>query len=101
MVVALKTGMRSKRRKELDTDNLSPHRLSSGWAACKTRETTTPLVTRPTEPRALRWGIVLAGGDGTRLQSLVKLICGEERPKQFCPLFGAVRCWLRRSGERN
>ena len=22
-----------------------------------------------------------------RLRSLVKLICGEERPKQFCPLF--------------
>jgi len=34
-----------------------------------------------------RWGVVLAGGEGTRLRTLVKLICGEERPKQFCPLF--------------
>ena len=33
-----------------------------------------------------RWGIVLAGGDGTRLQCLTRLICGDERPKQFCSL---------------
>jgi hypothetical protein len=65
MVVALKDGMSSRRRNELGTDNLSPHRLSSGWAACKTGETTTPLVIRPTEPKALRWGVVLAGGDGS------------------------------------
>lgn len=36
-----------------------------------------------------RWGVVLAGGDGVRLQPLTKFICGDERPKQFCPLFGA------------
>jgi mannose-1-phosphate guanylyltransferase len=35
-----------------------------------------------------RWGVILAGGDGTRLQKLTRLICGDERPKQFCPLFG-------------
>jgi len=28
-----------------------------------------------------RWGVVLAGGDGTRLRSLVKLICGAFREK--------------------
>jgi len=39
------------------------------------------------DSRRNRWGIVLAGGEGTRLRTLVKLICGEERPKQFCPLF--------------
>ncbi len=35
-----------------------------------------------------RWGIILAGGDGTRLQPLTRLACGDNRPKQFCPLLG-------------
>lgn len=35
-----------------------------------------------------RWGVVLAGGDGTRLQPLTRLACGDDRPKQFCPLLG-------------
>jgi len=34
------------------------------------------------------WAVVLAGGDGTRLQALTQLISGDERPKQFCPIFG-------------
>lgn len=35
-----------------------------------------------------RWGIVLAGGDGTGLHRLTRLVCGDDRPKQFCPLVG-------------
>jgi len=35
-----------------------------------------------------RWGVVLAGGDGVRLRELTRLIVGDDRPKQFCPLFG-------------
>lgn len=35
-----------------------------------------------------RWGVILAGGDGTRLQTLTRRITGEETPKQFCPLLG-------------
>jgi mannose-1-phosphate guanylyltransferase len=35
-----------------------------------------------------RWGVILAGGDGMRLRPLTQLICGDDRPKQFCPLFG-------------
>lgn len=35
-----------------------------------------------------RWGVILAGGDGTRLQPLTRLACGDDRPKQFCPLLG-------------
>ena len=35
-----------------------------------------------------RWGVVLAGGDGVRLRPVTRLICGDDRPKQFCPLFG-------------
>jgi mannose-1-phosphate guanylyltransferase len=34
------------------------------------------------------WAVVLAGGDGTRLRSLTKLISGEDRPKQFCHVYG-------------
>lgn len=35
-----------------------------------------------------RWGVILAGGDGTRLRSLTQRIAGDERPKQFCPILG-------------
>jgi mannose-1-phosphate guanylyltransferase len=35
-----------------------------------------------------RAAIILAGGDGTRLKSLTRQISGDERPKQFCALFG-------------
>jgi len=43
------------------------------------------------DPRLLarRWGVILAGGDGTRLQKLTRHICGDDRPKQFCPLVGS------------
>ena len=35
-----------------------------------------------TEP----WALILAGGDGWRLQRLTEAILGSPRPKQFCPL---------------
>ncbi len=34
------------------------------------------------------WAVVLAGGDGTRLQELTNRIAGDSRPKQFCQFFG-------------
>jgi mannose-1-phosphate guanylyltransferase len=34
------------------------------------------------------WAVILAGGDGTRLKSLTQLISGEDRPKQFCDVYG-------------
>ena len=38
--------------------------------------------------REHRWGVILAGGDGTRLRPLTRLVSGDDRPKQFCPLLG-------------
>ena len=34
------------------------------------------------------WGVILAGGEGSRLRSLTQLISGDDRPKQFCRLWG-------------
>jgi Nucleotidyl transferase len=34
------------------------------------------------------WALILAGGEGTRLQDLTRSVAGDFRPKQFCPLFG-------------
>lgn len=34
------------------------------------------------------WAIILAGGDGTRLQSMTRAITGDNRPKQFVGVIG-------------
>jgi mannose-1-phosphate guanylyltransferase len=34
------------------------------------------------------WAVILAGGEGSRLKSLSRFIAGDDRPKQFCALFG-------------
>jgi mannose-1-phosphate guanylyltransferase len=38
--------------------------------------------------QADRWGVILAGGDGTRLRALTRELSGDDRPKQFCPVLG-------------
>ena len=43
---------------------------------------------RVSSDRKRRWGVVLAGGDGVRLRPLTNLIAGDDRPKQFCALYG-------------
>ena len=35
-----------------------------------------------------RWAVILAGGDGTRLQSMTRAITGDNRPKQFVAVIG-------------
>lgn len=35
-----------------------------------------------------RWAVILAGGDGTRLQAMTRSITGDDRPKQFVPVIG-------------
>lgn len=35
-----------------------------------------------------RWGIVLAGGEGTRIRPLIESWLGSARPKQYCTFFG-------------
>ena len=45
------------------------------------------------------WAVVLAGGDGSRLQSLTHHISGDRRPKQFCSIFGG-RSLLAHTRER-
>ena len=37
-----------------------------------------------------QWSVILAGGEGVRLRSLTRLISGDDRPKQFCPLIGGL-----------
>jgi mannose-1-phosphate guanylyltransferase len=45
------------------------------------------------------WGIVLAGGEGVRLRTLARRICGDDRPKQYIPLLGK-RTLLRQTLDR-
>jgi mannose-1-phosphate guanylyltransferase len=41
------------------------------------------------QTRPATWAIVLAGGQGVRLRSLVRQICGDDRPKQFARIIGS------------
>lgn len=49
---------------------------------------------RVSGPRGDLWIVVLAGGEGTRLQSFTQQVLGTERPKQFCRIIGTPKpCW--------
>ena len=55
------------------------------------------LLTAPTPNH--HWGIVLAGGEGSRIQHFLKEEFGLERPKQYCAILGN-RSMLRHTIER-
>ena len=48
----------------------------------------TQRTTTPGSPRMDFWAVVLAGGEGVRLRPLVRTAVGDERPKQYVPIFG-------------
>jgi mannose-1-phosphate guanylyltransferase len=50
-------------------------------------------------PGANLWGVVLAGGQGSRLQGFLRQVLGTERPKQFCRIIGS-RSMLRHTWDR-
>jgi len=50
-------------------------------------------------PNRHGWALILAGGEGTRLQDLTRSIAGDVRPKQFCRLFGG-KTLLRQTRDR-
>lgn len=37
-------------------------------------------------PAERLWAVVLAGGQGLRLRPLTRLVCGDDRPKQYAPI---------------
>jgi mannose-1-phosphate guanylyltransferase len=43
---------------------------------------------RPQKGKKYLWGIILAGGDGNRLQKFVERLYGYNRPKQYCTIVG-------------
>jgi mannose-1-phosphate guanylyltransferase len=47
-----------------------------------------PVVMPSVQRSRHRWAVMLAGGDGTRLQDLTVKIAGDSRPKQFCSILG-------------
>jgi mannose-1-phosphate guanylyltransferase len=66
--------------------------MSSDLIESKSRVRTSveeaPVVRRSAQDSGHRWAVLLAGGDGTRLQSLTLTIAGDSRPKQFCSIIG-------------
>ncbi|MBI2114665.1 MAG: NTP transferase domain-containing protein [candidate division NC10 bacterium] len=49
--------------------------------------------------RGALWGVILAGGDGTRLRPFLRDVHGTDRPKQFCAIIG-TRSMLRHTLDR-
>lgn len=72
------------------------HRMSYGEIALRK-----PIarVEQDDQPRGKLWAMVLAGGNGVRLQPLTRRLYGEDRPKQYAALVGS-RSLLRQTLDR-
>ncbi len=58
-------------------------------SAFRRDEDAKPLRSRPqASSHDMRWGVILAGGDGSRLRGMTHLMYGDDRPKQFCKFLG-------------
>lgn len=44
------------------------------------------IMQKTAEKQTNHYAVILAGGDGSRLKSLTRIVSGDERPKQFCPI---------------
>jgi mannose-1-phosphate guanylyltransferase len=53
----------------------------------------------PHEKTRHSWGVILAGGEGTRMKRFLKTELGQDRPKQFCSIVG-TRSMLRHTIDR-
>ncbi len=84
--------MRSLTRPTLGVRSPNLKSSSKGGGRTADARAMLPVATRINSPAQRRWGVILAGGDGVRLRPLTRIISGDERPKQFCALFG--RCTL-------
>ncbi len=62
--------------------------LSQARSAVRTPVEEAPVVMLSAQGSRHRWAVMLAGGDGTRLQSLTLKTAGDSRPKQFCSIIG-------------
>jgi mannose-1-phosphate guanylyltransferase len=74
----------STKPRGLDRDPAATSTTDIGEAAVASRS----MRMQESTVRGKRWGVVLAGGDGTRLQGLTRVISGDDRPKQFCRILG-------------
>lgn len=85
------SGLRQMEKDALDKLTLNREQGPSRSAGGKRGAISMPPFRAPAPSavgRTSRWGVILAGGDGTRLRPLTRMISGDERPKQFCPLLG-------------
>ncbi|HYA17315.1 MAG TPA: sugar phosphate nucleotidyltransferase, partial [Bryobacteraceae bacterium] len=71
-----------------DPEDLGGRRPKGVVGTREAEETGGPSASPDQEQAGNRWGIILAGGDATRLKDLTRRICGDDRPKQFCSLLG-------------
>lgn len=72
----------------MPTNEALTERPDGVYVARVTRIFGDPAVPSVTSGTQSRWGLILAGGEGTRLRPLTRQLAGDDRPKQFCRVIG-------------